>query len=230
METGKIYKISNNFDEKEYIGQTWCDLEKRFRVHCSPSSSCLKLRNSIQAHGKDNFTIELIWEGECTQEKLDEYEIEFISLFKTLSPFGYNLKEGGMGGRHSLESRQRMREASTNPSQETRMKRSIALTGRIVSDETRIRLRESHIGHKPTDETRQKLSIAGKGRALTLEHRTQLSEIRKGIIFSDEHKSNLSKSQRGRVVSEETRIKMSASQKARRLKATAHVDTIPNAV
>lgn len=218
METGKIYKISNNFDEKLYIGQTWRDLEKRFKRHCRSDSGCLKLKNSIQSHGKENFTIELLWEGECTQEELDEYEIEFISLFKTLSPVGYNLKEGGSGGKHSEESKRKMSEALTNPSAETRLRRSLALTGRVVSEETRRRLSESHKGYKPTDETRQKLSIAGKGRALTLEHRTQLSEIRKGIIFSDEHKSNLSKSQRGRVVSEETRVKMRAAQQERRAK------------
>jgi hypothetical protein len=46
----------------------------------------MKLRNAIQAHGKENFKIEILWEGECTQEELDEYETELIGLFDALSP------------------------------------------------------------------------------------------------------------------------------------------------
>jgi len=229
MEIGRIYKISNNFDNKEYIGQTWQNLEDRFKQHCLPTNKCVKLCNAIQAHGKENFTIDLLWEGECTQGELDEYEIELIGLFDTMSPSGYNLKEGGSGGKHSLESKQKMSEALKNPSIETRQKRSIALSGRVVSEETRKRLSESHKGHTPTDETRKKLSLAAKGKPLTIEHRMKLSESRKGIIFSEEHKSNLSESQRGRVASEETRAKMRASQKARRLKEKESNDTTLNA-
>ena len=101
MNVGKIYKISNNFNDKEYIGQTWSELNERFKGHCSPGSKCVKLRNAIQSHGKEKFSIELLWEGVCTQEQLDEYEIELIGLFDTLDPNGYNLKEGGFGGKHS---------------------------------------------------------------------------------------------------------------------------------
>jgi group I intron endonuclease len=229
MEIGKIYKISNNFDEKLYIGQTWTTLEKRFKNHCKADSKCLKLRNSIQAHGKENFTIELLWEGECTQQELDDYEIELIDLFKTTSPFGYNLKEGGSGGRHSEESKEKMSAASTNPSAETRLKRSLALTGRIVSEETRRRLSESHKGYKPTDETRQKLSIAAKGRTLTQEHREKLSKAKKGVPLSADQKiklNELHEKNKGRVVSEETRVKMRAAQQERRVKEKERCETI----
>lgn len=229
MEVGKIYKISNNFDEKLYIGQTWGDIDKRFKNHCKADSKCLKLRNSIQNHGKENFTIELLWEGECTQEELDDYEIEMIGLFNTLSPFGYNLKEGGSGGKHSEESKRKMSEALTNPSAETRLKRSLALTGRVVSEETRRRLSESHKGYKPTDETRQKLSIAAKGRKLTPEHCEKLSKARKGIPLSTGQKlklNELHEKNKGRVVSEETRAKMRAAQQERRLKEKERCETI----
>ena len=229
MEVGKIYKISNNFDEKLYIGQTWTTLEKRFKNHCKADSKCPKLKNSIQAHGKENFTIELLWEGECTQAELDEYEIEFISLFKTMSPVGYNLKEGGSGGKHSEESKRKMSEALTNPSAETRLKRSLALTGRVVSRETRSRLSESHKGYKPTDETRQKLSIAAKGRKLTPEHCEKLGKAKKGIPLTTEQKlklNELHEKNKGRIASDETRAKMRAAQQERRLKEKERCETI----
>jgi group I intron endonuclease len=169
MEVGKIYKISNNFDEQLYIGQTWRDLEKRWKRHCMPGSGCLKLRNSIQAHGKENFKIEVIWEGGCTQEELDKKEVEFISLFKTLSPFGYNLQEGGRGGSHSGETREKMSEA--------RKGEKHPMFGKKHTEESIQKMRESKKGQKPcigekhhmfgknhTEETRQKLSEALKGR------------------------------------------------------------------
>lgn len=152
METGKIYKISNNFDEKEYIGQTWRDLEKRFKKHCKACSNCLKLRNSIQAHGKENFIIELIWEGECTQGELDKKEVEFINLFKTLSPFGYNLKEGGRGGRHSGETREKM--------SQSRKGEKNHMFGKKASEETREKLSAGHKGNVVSTETRLKISVA----------------------------------------------------------------------
>jgi len=160
METGKIYKISNNFDEKLYIGQSWRDLEKRFKQHCEPRSGCLKLRNSMQAHGKENFTTELIWEGECTQEELDKKEVEFISLFNTMSPYGYNLQEGGRGGR---------------PSDETRAKMSVAHKGRVVSAETREKLSAAHKGHFVSAKTREKLRAANKGRVVPADIRVKIS-------------------------------------------------------
>jgi group I intron endonuclease len=215
MPTGKIYKISNNFNDKEYVGQTWSELHERFKGHCSPGSKCIKLRNAIQAHGKENFIIELLWEGECTQEQLDEYEVELIGLFDTLDPYGYNLKEGGYGGKHSLESRQKMSEALTNPSPATRMKRSIALTGRIVSEQTRQRMSDSHKGKINSEETRQKLSIALKGRILTPEHRLKLSESLKGKKLSQFNRERLIELTRNRIVTAETRQKMSAARKGR---------------
>jgi len=197
METGKIYKISNNFDEKLYIGQTWGELEKRFKQHCKPRSGCLKLRNSIQAHGKENFTIELLWEGECTQAELDEYEIEFISLFKTLSPVGYNLKEGGRGGRHLDETRAKISSVCTNPSLEARTKMSNAKKGCVASTETRAKMSAAHKGRVVSSETREKLSAACKGRAASSETREKLSAAMKG-----ENNPNF-----GKKKSEETLLK-----------------------
>jgi group I intron endonuclease len=182
MEVGKIYKISNNFDEKLYIGQTWCDLEKRFKQHCKPRSHCPKLKNSIQAHGKENFTIELLWEGECTQAELDEYEIEMIGLFNTLSPFGYNLQEGGRGGKPSDETRAKISAACTNPSLESRAKMSAAKKGCVASTETRSKMSAAHKGRVVSTETREKLSAANKGRVVPTEIRVKISNSQNNSV------------------------------------------------
>ena len=220
METGKIYKISNNFDEKEYIGQTWRDLEKRFKKHCRSDSGCLKLKNSIQSHGKENFKIELLWEGECTQEELDEYEIELIGLFNTLSPNGYNLTDGGhSGGKLSMETRERIRNSAIGrkATEETRAKMSVSRKGRKVSDETRAKLiavnlgrvhteetRAKMKGHVVTEETREKL----RGRIVSEETRAKMSVYAKGRKATEETRAKISDSLKGRIVSEETRAKL----------------------
>lgn len=158
METGKIYKISNNFDEKLYIGQSW-NLDERWKNHCKPCSGCPKLKNSIQAHGKENFNIKVIWEGECNQEELDKKEIFFIKFLNTMSPSGYNLTEGGEGGKPSDETRAKMSEAHKGEKHH--------MFGKKQSEETRAKMSEAMkgennpmFGKKQSEETLRKRSEA----------------------------------------------------------------------
>ena len=204
METGKIYKISNNFDEKLYIGQTWYDIEKRFKQHCMTRNGCLKLRNSIQAHGKENFTTELLWEGECTQAELDKKEVEFISSLKSLHPLGYNLTEGGMGGRPSDETRAKMSKAGKGrvATEATRAKMSAALKGRGVTKETRAKLSAS----LKTEEARAKTRAAKKGNVVSEETREKHRVA--ATNPSLETRAKLSAAAKARTISEETRRKM----------------------
>ena len=56
-----IYKITNNINEKAYIGQTWKSLNTRISQHKSPNNKgCRKLYNALNKYGRDNFKIELI--------------------------------------------------------------------------------------------------------------------------------------------------------------------------
>jgi group I intron endonuclease len=112
--TNTIYMVCNLENNKKYIGQTTRDLTIRFQEHCNyKQSSISKLKNSIKKYGKDCFYMEAIWESEtCTQLELDEKEIYFIKKYNTLSPNGYNLTEGGAGGRHSSETKKLLSEKS----------------------------------------------------------------------------------------------------------------------
>lgn len=111
---GTIYCIENLETGKKYVGQTSRELVERWREHCGNSGTSVspKLKNSIKKHGKDCFSIEAIWEGECTQKELDSKEIEFIEKLGTLHPNGYNLTMGGAGGRHSDETKKLLSEKS----------------------------------------------------------------------------------------------------------------------
>lgn len=155
MTIGRIYKISNNFNTQAYVGQTWSLLSKRFKEH-SRSNGAPKLHNSIVKHGPSEFKIELLWEGECTQAELDAKEFYFIMELGTMSPNGYNLKEGGSGGKLSDESRLKMSNSRKGKphSIETKFKMAISAHGntnsfgRVLSEETRRLIGDGNLGEK----------------------------------------------------------------------------------
>lgn len=94
---------------KQYVGQTSRTLEERWQEHCSPHSRCFALHAAIEKYGKENFRVEQIDIG-IDQFDLDYKEAMWIECLNTLSPNGYNLKEGGSCGKHSEEVKLKMRE------------------------------------------------------------------------------------------------------------------------
>ena len=95
-----LYKIVNNINNKEYIGQTLQSLAKRWSEHCNNSSCCKVLKYAIQKYGKENFTILVLEEIEyydkfLVKEELNRKEMEYIANENTLVPNGYNVLRGG---------------------------------------------------------------------------------------------------------------------------------------
>lgn len=155
MSIGRIYKISNNFNTHAYVGQTWSTLAKRFKEHARRAGAP-KLHNSIVKHGPSNFKIELLWEDECTQVELDAKESFFIKELITMSPDGYNLKEGGSGGKLSDESRLKMSNSHKGNVHTIETKAKISTSaqgntnslGRFLSEETRRLIGDGNLGEK----------------------------------------------------------------------------------
>lgn len=94
---GYIYKITNNINNKCYIGQTERSIQIRWLEHIRPSKSKLDfpLYRAISKYGVDNFSVEEI--EECDNAILDEREIYWIDYFDSYRK-GYNCTEGGGGG------------------------------------------------------------------------------------------------------------------------------------
>ena len=90
-----IYKITNNINNKIYIGQTSNPTE-RWKKHCWESRNDVDvgksaIHDAMRQLGLDNFQMEIIgW-----YEDYNEKEREFIKCFKSLVPNGYNLLPGG---------------------------------------------------------------------------------------------------------------------------------------
>lgn len=91
-----IYKITNDVNGKQYIGQTTKTLEHRWKQHQKNAKcgSTYALYTAIRKYGVEHFHVEQI-DSACSRMELDQKEIYWIATLNTLSPSGYNLSEGG---------------------------------------------------------------------------------------------------------------------------------------
>ena len=107
---GIIYCLTSP-SGKRYIGQTTRPLNTRISEHAKCPGSCILLENAIKKYGIETFLIECIFD-DLENELLDEYEVKCVDIFDTMEPSGYNIRVGGASGsKHSVESKQRMRES-----------------------------------------------------------------------------------------------------------------------
>lgn len=135
---GFIYKITNNVNQKVYIGQTKKTIEERFSAHIQKAKVYTNryLYDAMNHYGYENFNVEQI--EECEDALLDEREIYWISFYHSNEKdFGYNMTSGGGGGDTW----------TNNPHKE----------------ETSKKIREANLGSKRTPEQRERMSKAQKG-------------------------------------------------------------------
>lgn len=90
---GYIYKITNNITGLAYIGK---HKYNKPVLDESYITSGVLINKSINKHGIENFTRELIDVADSPEE-LNEKEIYYILKFNTKYPNGYNLTKGGDG-------------------------------------------------------------------------------------------------------------------------------------
>lgn len=95
--TTGIYKITNNFNNKCYIGQS-VNIERRFTDHkCrafkeDDEGYNYPLYRAMRRYGLENFTFEIL--EKCKKEELDEKEIYYIEKYNSFYN-GYNQTLGG---------------------------------------------------------------------------------------------------------------------------------------
>lgn len=95
---GSIYKITNDINDKVYVGKTLLSIEERFKKHKQDCqrTRCEKrpLYNAMNKYGVEHFQISLI--EECPIEILSEREKYWIKELDTYHN-GYNATLGGDG-------------------------------------------------------------------------------------------------------------------------------------
>jgi group I intron endonuclease len=107
-----IYKITNNVNNKVYIGQTiQSNAKMRWYSHCDYARKGKKsyLYDSMRKHGIDQFHWEIIDQA-TTLEELNTKEQHWLEHYRSLG-IVYNNREAGGNKRHSIESIERMRVA-----------------------------------------------------------------------------------------------------------------------
>ena len=192
---GVVYCIRCYETEKVYIGQTTRNnYEKRVLQHFHNyyGIKTPKLWNAILKYGKEKFYYGVIEECYTSMDDLNDMEKKYIKVFNSIN-YGYNIKEGGRNGKHSLESRKKM---------------SKSQTGRKHSKETLEKMRLANIGEnnpnygkKASEETKRKMSKSQTGK----KHTQQSIE-------------KMKKSHKNKVINEEVKLKISNSKKFKRLK------------
>ena len=94
----KIYMITNDINDKVYIGKTEFSIEKRFREHCSdfsrPSLEKRPLYNAMKKYGIEHFSIKEL--EECSSQDAPLREQYWIGYYHSYTD-GYNATLGGDG-------------------------------------------------------------------------------------------------------------------------------------
>lgn len=168
----KVYKHTNKFNGKVYIGITCQTLEDRWRKGNGYKDND-HFYKAIKKYGWDNFSHEILFER-LTEEEAGEKEKQLIAFYNsTNQDLGYNISLGGTKSRIGLPC-----------SEETKEKISKANTGRRWSLEARQKMSESRkglfagekhplygkkgkdapaYGYHHTDECKQKMSELKQG-------------------------------------------------------------------
>jgi hypothetical protein len=143
------------------------------------------------------------WEEACNKEKLLIEELGRRDLGKGNL---VNLTDGGEGGlNHSAEARKKISETHKGKnkppmSEETKIKISESLKGKIVSEETKIKMSKAQKGKIMPNEAKEKLRSINLGKKYSQETKDKVSKAHKGKLFSEEHKEKLRKPKPPRTI------------------------------
>lgn len=98
-----IYKITNDINEKIYIGKTNNSIQKRWKQHCKDriKEQCKErpLYRAMNKYGIEHFYITLV--EECSDLIVSEREIYWIKYYNSFNN-GYNATIGG-DGKHYID-------------------------------------------------------------------------------------------------------------------------------
>lgn len=93
-----IYKITNDMNNKVYVGKTNLSIKERFQQHLKDSKRPTKehrpLYAAINKYGTEHFSIEVI--EECSSDKSSDREQYWIGYYHGYEN-GYNATKGGDG-------------------------------------------------------------------------------------------------------------------------------------
>ena len=159
-----IYKITNNVNQKIYIGYTKGKIESRFNRHIYESQNPTSiLHKSLSHHGSDKFSIETIYQSvDCNHiQEMEKYFIKFYNSYYTFGK-GYNMTLGGDGGA-TFTGRKHTKESLLKKSISAKINHQ--KYPRTHSEETKEKIKNSLLGRIQSQSQKNKVSAALKGRS-----------------------------------------------------------------
>lgn len=182
----RLYKITNQVNNKIYIGITKLSIEERWKKHLRDSNSPLyPLHCSIQKYGSENFTIEVILESGI-REEISSKEDPMIEFYQSrISQNGYNVAKGGYGGDLGPEANAKRRNTILNFSKEKK-------------EDISRKLSKSHTGLRRSEDSKAKMARLQKDRGgygpsvQTISTRNKISDSNTGKVRTKKAKQNYS--------------------------------------
>lgn len=198
-----IYKLTSP-SNKVYIGQSW-NWTKRKSVYKRNACPYQRhLQNSLTKYGFEKHTIEIlcILPDDVEQSLLDLYEVFYLDICKDFNIKLLNIRDGGRGGKLSDETRLKMSNSLKGRVclEESKRKQSISSIGRKVSSETVAKIKATRLlngGYIVTEEQKEKLRIANLGKTVSLDTRNKISKSSIGHPTSEETKIKIGNGNRG---------------------------------
>lgn len=192
-----IYKIKNIINSKVYIGSS-INIKSRWQKHISElrngRHSNKHLLESYKKHGEQNFQFSILEEVK-ELESLILKEQHYLDFYKSYEKEnGYNLRkiaDSNYGYKHTKESVEKFRIASTGKThtEEAKKRISLANKGRIFSEETKLKMslakkgKSNHWkGKKRTEKQKKLISEMAKKRVGELNANSKLKNIDIPII------------------------------------------------
>mgnify|MGYP001592243962 CR=1 FL=1 len=170
MKIQAIYTITNIITNKIYVGSA-IFLQSRWRQHKSDLNLNKHgnplLQHAWNKYGKTAFEFKILERVEDKTKLIEREQYWINKLNSSDKQVGYNLRVTAIS------------QLGMKRSKETKLKISIAKTGRKQSPEEIERRRFANTGKKRSLETRARISAANKGRKLTDSHKRKLSEAHK---------------------------------------------------
>jgi group I intron endonuclease len=172
-----IYAITNDVNDKVYVGTTAQPLARRWNGHLQQAKHGrgYSLASAMREFGANKFHVTSVWSGYVSRDALHGLEKYFIKSFRTKSPNGYNETTGGWS------------RVYRPCSPEKAAKISAKLMGHTVSEETKEKIRNSpcavsFVGRTHTPEVMERIAAAHRGRKASDETRKRQSDARKGKV------------------------------------------------
>ena len=188
-----IYLLYNNVNGKCYIGQTIHTLQSRWNQHqrAAESGRTSLIARAIRKHGSQSFHAHALISGLTCKDDLNKFEKFLISLFESTNPnLGYNVSEGGHGGMHHEDHKQKCiaankRRAGGHLSDEHKEKLRVALTcNKNNTGKVQRKARSASCGQKCSALAKEKWQNGTlKGFPKSPEVRKKISDARKNYWF-----------------------------------------------